>query len=261
MRYSFLFILCSFLATSCNTVSNKNSPYMGSLYPKQGTFIKYQQEWQIVSYYNRLSEFKITPIGYNKIVFLGNSITEGGGDWNKRFGTKNIVNRGISGDITQGIIVRINEIIYYKPAAVFLLIGINDIFNSDILNRDKITANYVAGNIIKIANIIKKQSPSTKLFVQTILPVNPESYFKEKGFFPEHPISLPKQIKNINKLLKEYDQLDVIDLHSAFVDSQGYLDVKYSDEGVHLNEAGYLNWANFINDKIALLKIMPISTY
>ena len=81
-----------------------------------------------------------------------------------------------------------------------------------------------------------------------------KSYFKENGFFPEHTVPLPDQINNINKILKENDQLNVIDLHSTFVDAEGYLNTKYSGEGVHLNEAGYSNWANFINDKIASLK-------
>ena len=65
---------------------------------------------------------------------------------------------------------------------------------------------------------------------------------------------MPDQINNINKILKENDQLNVIDLHSAFVDNEGFLDTKYSDEGVHLNEDGYRNWASLINDKITLLK-------
>jgi len=254
MRFLHLSVVLSLIVSSCNTNSNKDNQKMDSLYPKKGTFIKYQEEWAIDGYYKRLSEFKSDPIGDNKIVFLGNSITEDGGDWNKRFGTKNIVNRGIGGDITEGVIVRIKEIIYFKPVAVFLLIGINDIFNSDKPNRDKITESYVANNILKIANIVSKESPSTKFFVQTILPVNPKSYFKENGFFPEHPVPLPDQINNINKILKENDQLNVIDLHSAFVDAQEYLDIKYSDEGVHLNEAGYSNWANFINDEIASIK-------
>jgi lysophospholipase L1-like esterase len=254
MRFFYLSVVLSLIVSSCNTNSNKDNQKMDLLYPKKGTFVKYQDEWAIDGYYNRLSEFKSDPIGDNKIVFLGNSITEGGGDWNKRFGTKNIVNRGIGGDITEGVIVRIKEIIYFKPVAVFLLIGINDIFNSDKPNRDKITESYVANNILKIANIVSKESPSTKFFVQTILPVNPKSYFKENGFFPEHPVPLPDQINNINKILKENDQLNVIDLHSTFVDAEGYLDTKYSGEGVHLNEAGYSNWANFINDKIASLK-------
>lgn len=229
---------------------------MDSLYPKKEIFIEYQEDWQINFYHKRLNEFKIDPIGYNKIVFLGNSITEGAGDWNKRFKTDNIINRGISGDITKGVIARLDEIVFYKPIAIFLLIGINDIFNSgeDTPGRDKVTESYVVNNIVKIANIIKSGTPSTKIFVQTILPVNPESYIKKNGFFPEPSTPLPEQINNINKLLKANNQLNMIDLHSVFVDSRGYINIKYSDDGIHLNEDGYLNWVNFIKDKIASLK-------
>ena len=159
MRFFYLSIFLSLIASSCNTNSTKDNQRMDSLYPKKGTFVKYQEEWAIDGYYKRLSEFKSSPIGQNKIVFLGNSITESGGDWNKRFGTKNIVNRGIGGDITEGVIVRIQEIIHFKPLAVFLLIGINDIFNSDKPNRDKITESYVANNILKISKIISRESP------------------------------------------------------------------------------------------------------
>ena len=62
-----------------------------------------------------------------------------------------------------------------------------------------------------------------------------------------------EKIKKINNILKNNDQLEVINLHSAFVDKEGYLDTKYSDEGVHLNESGYTNWVNFIKNKISEL--------
>ena len=64
-----------------------------SFYPEKNTSIKYQQEWQMNFYNERIKEFKNDPVGQHKIVFLGNSITEGGGNWNARFGVKNIVNR------------------------------------------------------------------------------------------------------------------------------------------------------------------------
>ena len=81
---------------------------------------------------------KKKPIGYNKIVFLGNSITKGGGDWNKRLNVTNIINRGISGDISEGVLERLDEIVHYKPIAVFLLIGFNNFFtdfNSDPIDN------------------------------------------------------------------------------------------------------------------------------
>ena len=48
-----------------------------ALYPSINTKIKYQQDWQKDFYHKKLSEFKVSPIGFNKIVFLGNSITQG----------------------------------------------------------------------------------------------------------------------------------------------------------------------------------------
>ena len=103
---------------------------LGDLHPDSMIAIKYQEDWQKDLYLKRIAQFKNKPIGFNKIVFLGNSITEKGGNWNKRFGVNNIVNRGVSGDITEGILSRLDEIIYYKPTTIFLLIGINDIFDN-----------------------------------------------------------------------------------------------------------------------------------
>lgn len=218
---------------------------LDNLYPSSTTVIRFQQEWQIDLYQQRINKFKNNPIGNNKIVFLGNSITQGGGDWNKRFKVENIVNRGISGDITEGVLQRLDEILYYKPLAVFLLIGINDIFNSDIPERDKITPEYVSKNIIKIADEIKKGSPNTDIYIQTILPINDKIYKKINGSFPEHDFPLPLQINSINKLIKKYTNIKnyhFIDLHSSFIGPDGLIDKSYTTDGVHLNENGYKVW-------------------
>jgi lysophospholipase L1-like esterase len=204
-------------------------------------------------YEKRIDQFKKHPIGNNKIVFLGNSITEEGGDWNKKFDVHNIVNRGISGDITEGILVRLDEIIFYKPIAVFLLIGINDIFDTDISNREKITPLYVANNIIKIANQIIDHSPSTKIYIQTILPINHEIYIEEKGFFPEHIVPLSEQIIQINSMIinqADVQQYKVIDLHSVFTNQDGLMNREYTTDGVHLNNNGYSVWVEYIHDYI-----------
>ena len=237
---------------------------LDSFYPEKNTSIKYQQEWQMDLYKKRIKEFKNNPIGQNKIVFLGNSITEGGGDWNARFGVKNIVNRGISGDITEGILDRLDEIIYYKPIAVFLLIGINDIFSADIPDRGKITPLYVSKNIFKIADQITSQSPSTKIFIQTILPINHEIYIKINGMFPDHAVPLPVQINEINSLIKNNDlgnKYTIIDLHSAFVNNHGLMDRAYSSDGVHLNDAGYKLWVEYVGKDVQSLAINRDAVY
>ncbi len=236
-----------------SSIINDNKIDLNRLYPNPIIDIKYQQEWQMNLYEERIEEFKKHPIGNNKIVFLGNSITEGGGNWNNKFNVHNIVNRGISGDITEGILVRLDEIIFYKPIAVFLLIGINDIFDTDILNREKITPLYVANNIIKIANQIIDQSPSTEIFIQTILPVNHEIYIEENGFFPEHNVPLSEQIIQINSMIihqADVQQYKVIDLHSLFINQDGLMNREYTTDGVHLNHNGYGVWVKCIHSYI-----------
>jgi len=246
----------SVLIVSIITLSsmiNDNKIDLNRLYPNPIIDIKHQQEWQMNLYEERIKQFKKHPIGNNKIVFLGNSITEGGGDWNKKFNVHSIVNRGISGDITEGILARLDEIIFYKPLAVFLLIGINDIFDTDISNRKKITTLYVANNIIKIANQIIDQSPSSKIFVQTILPINHEIYIEENGFFPEHNVSLSEQIIQINSMIMNQaagQQYKFIDLHSVFTDQDGLMNREYTTDGVHLNNNGYAVWVDYIHGYI-----------
>ena len=68
------------------------------IYPNLNSKIQYQEDWQKKFYDKRIKEFKESPIGYNQIVLLGNSITEDAKGWNDSLGITNITNRGISGD-------------------------------------------------------------------------------------------------------------------------------------------------------------------
>ncbi|HRN58259.1 MAG TPA: sialate O-acetylesterase, partial [Agriterribacter sp.] len=66
------------------------------------------------------------PQTKNDILFVGNSITDGN-EWNELFDNSKMKNRGISGDISAGVIHRIDEIANRKPGKVFLMIGVNDL--------------------------------------------------------------------------------------------------------------------------------------
>ena len=224
--------------------------HIQNLYPDTSDHLKYQLPWQKEFYFNRINEFKNNPIGYNKIVFLGNSITKGGGDWGQRFNASNIVNRGISGDYTEGILNRLNEIIFYKPIAVFILIGVNEFFK-DNTNNLEVNPTYVANNIIKIKDKIKNGSPSTLVFIQTILPINNQHYMNIKDvnynfLLPDYSPSVNMQIKKVNSILVKSKKHNLIDLHPLFLNSNGSLNYKFTIDGVHLNQKGYQIWSNKI---------------
>ena len=253
-KYIFLFFLMAFAFIAIIVIYIILNRPINDLYPKSNIQIKYQSPWQREFYFNRIEKFKNNPIGNNKIVFLGNSITEGGGNWNQSFSTKNIVNRGISGDHTEGILHRLDEIIFYKPIAVFLLIGINDFFKDNSNNLD-INPIYVANNIIKIADIIKKDSPSTTVFIQTILPINNEYYMKIKkvdyNFLqPDYKPSINEQIKEVNSILIKNIKHRIVDLYPLFLNSENILEPKLSSDGVHLNQKGYQVWINRLSNII-----------
>ena len=115
-------------------------------------------------YYDKVSMFEILPAGSDEIVFLGDSITERC-EWNELFQNNKIIQRGISGDITEGVINRLAEIIKRKPARLFLMIGVNDL-------RRNISSDSVLINYRSILTRIKTESPITKIVIQSVLPVN-----------------------------------------------------------------------------------------
>jgi len=193
------------------------------------------------TYYNqRLTLFESMPDTPNEIIMLGNSITDGC-EWSELFQNSNIKNRGISGDITEGVLYRLDEVTRSKPAKVFLLIGIND------LSRN-ITADTVFENICKIATKIRSVSPATKVFIQSILPVNPAF-----DNFPRHNTRTP-DVLEINKKLEQWckeNNFGFVDLFHSFTEKgTDFMNPEYSNDGLHLTGAGYLKWAEIIKKDI-----------
>lgn len=218
--------------------SNKVRVGPEKLYPPDSIIIKYQTDWTKNHYKERINAFKKDPLYFGDLVFIGNSITEGGGNWSDKLGVANVRNRGISGDITDGVLQRLDEITYFKPKAIFILIGINDLFN--ILYQKEIpSAEYVGKNILKIAEIINKKSPSTKIYIQTLLPTS-------KDFMIEN-------IDIVNTIIKSNEKksiYEVIDLNEMFKGQDGLLKVELTTDGTHLNDAGYDLWVKQIEQFI-----------
>ena len=182
-------------------------------------------------YYQKKSHFEHLPNHKKEIIFLGDSITDGC-EWSEIFGNKKIKNRGISGDVTGGVLERLKEVTESKPKKIFLMIGIND------LARGK-TTDHVIKNTKLIIEQIQKASPKTKIYVQSLLPVN-DSF----GKFKNH-VNKNEAVKTINLALKKMarNQVVYINLHKAFSDKEGKLNSAYTNDGLHLNGNGYERWA------------------
>jgi lysophospholipase L1-like esterase len=169
-------------------------------------------------------------------MFLGDSLTDLC-EWAEILKDDQIINRGICGDTTDGILNRINNIIDYKPKKLFLMIGIND------LNQGVSVENIVE-NYILILEAFKNQIPVTKVFIQSILPVN--NQLRSNG-------EVNKKIIDLNAKLKELAQtfsFQYIDLFTAFLDKDNQLDAQYTSDGVHLNGQGYLIWKEIIEKDV-----------
>jgi len=200
------------------------------------TYEKPQQRKYSDHYYNRKSIFASQPDTKNEIIFLGNSITEGG-DWKGLFPDINAVNRGISGDVTDGILNRLDEVTSSQPKKIFLMIGTND------LARGR-SVQYVSDHCRKIIENILRKSPNTELYIQSVLPTNPNI----GGRFSGHK-SKKNEILAVNKKLKAMSielKIKYIDLHGPFSNSKGFLKSKYTHDGLHLSDAGYGKWKSFI---------------
>jgi lysophospholipase L1-like esterase len=188
-------------------------------------------------YPQRVAEFLKEPVVENKIIVLGNSITQIG-DWKKLMKDSTVINRGIGGDITFGVLKRLDDIIVRKPSKLFLLIGINDI-GKDIPDT------VIADNIRKIIGRLQQETPSTKIYVESILPVNPDIQgFPQHYDKQEHILRTNKMIRNVAQQLN----VPFINIHDLLTDAQGRLDAKYTQDGLHLNPKGkgYTIWVNYL---------------
>jgi len=186
-------------------------------------------------YHQRVSLFRLLPGTKGDIIFAGNSITDGA-EWNELFNDSRIKNRGISGDISAGFVHRLEELASRKPAKFFLMIGVNDLARN--IGPDSLLA-----NISLIVSYLRQQAPSTKIFVQSILPVS-DVYKKFGGHS-----SKAKEIMQVNEQLRknaEADRYTYIDLHTAFSDEQGKLRADLSNDGLHLNGEAYQLWKHLV---------------
>ena len=178
-----------------------------------------------------------------RVVFIGNSITEGW-DWHyPQFfkNNKNYINRGISGQTTPQMLVRFRQdVIDLDPDIVVILAGINDIAE----NTGPSTVKSITDNIISMSEIA--MSNDIKVILSSILPASD---------FPWRPEILPPyKILKINSLLQNYalkNNMVYLDYFSEMFDGKNGLIKEYGADTVHPNKQGYLVMSKLVKEAIA----------
>jgi lysophospholipase L1-like esterase len=177
---------------------------------------------------------------HNAVVFLGDSITQGwGDDMGGNFPGVKLANRGISGDTSRGVLIRLEEdVLALHPRGVVLLIGTNDLEE----NADPET---IAGNLKLILAELKRHNPSMPVVLcQTF----PSSATKKRP---------AEKIKKLNQLyanaVKGDAQVTLVETWLLFADSQGDAKPEEFPDLLHPNKTGYAKWAAALRPIFATL--------
>ena len=193
---------------------------------------KILQDWANLGRYRKdNSQLPIPEAGKDRVVFMGDSITDA---WGRSQGTffpgKPYINRGISGQTTPQMLIRFRpDVIALKPKAVVILAGTNDIAG----NTGPETVEEIEGNLESMAQLA--MANNIKVVLASVMPVC--DYIK-----PQTARRPPEKIVTLNAWIKEYctqNHLVYLDYYSAMVDEHNMLKEALTYDGLHPQAAGY----------------------
>jgi lysophospholipase L1-like esterase len=177
------------------------------------------------------------------VVFLGDSITQGwGDDMHGSFAGMKVANRGISGDTTRGVLIRLKEdVLDLHPSAVVVLIGTNDL-------EEKADPETIASNLKLILAEAKRSNPKMPI---VLCQVFPSSESKKRP---------ADKIKKVNELyfaaVKGDPQVTFIETWPLFANEQGDAKPEEFPDLLHPNAAGYAKWAAALRPIFATLGLL-----
>ena len=174
---------------------------------------------------NRMKEFDVKGRKKGGILFLGDSNTEHF-ELDNYFNNRLVYNQGISGDTTEGVLNRLDQVIQLQPKKIFLQIGTNDICNG--LSKDEIVTN--------IKKIVVELN-GYDIYLISIYPINESDDELINKIYSECRSN--NTIKAINNELKNIQNVTYIDMYTQLIDEEGNLKLEYTTEGLHINKTGY----------------------
>ncbi|MCS5720572.1 SGNH/GDSL hydrolase family protein [Herbiconiux sp. CPCC 203407] len=173
----------------------------------------------------------------SKTVFVGDSLTEGG-RWQEWFPELEAVNLGVGGDTTEGLIERLDEVAAEQPDTVVLLIGTNDVANRRAVE-------HVVRNIETILVTLRNELPDARILLQSVLPRG-----REYAEF----------VKEINRHVWQFAatvRAHYLDLWPVMAEPDGELNPAYTEDRLHLNDAGYEAWLSELRPAIERVQDLP----
>jgi lysophospholipase L1-like esterase len=228
-----LFVLCTLAAPAQQaTIPSTGNPGLDQY--RSSRIATFTDDFgQLARYRDANTALKPPAPGENRVVFFGDSITEG---WHldEYFSGKPYINRGISGQTTPQMLIRFRQdVIDLHPKVVVILAGTNDIAgNTGPMRPEDTEANYASfADLARANNVL--------VVFSSVLPLHnytPQS----QAYFPGHP---PEKILTLNRWLKAYvvghPDCIYLDYFSAMVDDKGLLKRELAEDGLHPNAAGY----------------------
>jgi len=189
------------------------------------------QDWPDLNRFRKQNKsLGLAAEGEQRVVFMGNSITEGWPNADPEYFSKpNYVNRGISGQTTPQMLLRFRaDVIDLQPKVVLILAGTNDIAG----NTGPMSLEEIRDNIISMSELAK--SNGIAVIISSVLPAH--DYAWRPGLEPN--IKIPK----LNAMLKKYafaNEITYLDYFAAMVDNRKGLPIELSEDGVHPTKEGY----------------------
>ena len=240
-----LALLCAFACGQKESPPNEGEPAHLAIpaandgLPGKGTIRRYdwfKNLWRT----KRAKWHKETKRDQGAVVFFGDSITQGwGDDMGGSFPGRKVANRGISGDTTRGMLLRMqDDVLAVHPSGVVMLMGTNDLEEGD-------SAEDIAHNVLAIVQRLVAHNPKMPIFLCKVFPSSARMRRPAKA------------IQRINALcaaaVKDVPQVTVLDTYSIFADANGDAKKAEFPDLLHPNKAGYSRWADTLRPALATI--------
>lgn len=171
------------------------------------------------------------------LAFVGDSITADG-RWDEWFPEESTLNLGVGGSTTDDVIRQVPEIVKAAPSCVIVMVGTNDL-------AWRRSAEYIVRNVETILALLRQGLPDAYLLVQSVLP-------RERDY--------AEVIREINRHLRQFApslRAQYLDLWPVFALTDGSLNPEFSDDNLHLGEAGYDAWLTELRPGLERLRNHP----